>query len=182
VKITFWLSFVLSHLMCGSAVADHAPEWLHASRSSAPQVLNLRPGAVSLRQAIVRFGKPRSQQEVAGFPGESQYVWDLADVTVTVTTMYPPEKRSPDREVIYAIEITDIGESHRVLTEHGLRMGSDLRALVQTYGWRYLTGWRPPLNKEAGVVTFIFQDESELSASFTDRGALVRLFVRASNE
>lgn len=181
-KITLLLTFLLSHLVCGAAVADHAPEWLHASRSSAPRVLNLKPGEVSLRQAIARLGKPQSQRDIDGFTGESEYVWKRTDVTITATTMYPPKRRSADREVIYAIEITANGESHRVLTEHGLRMGSDLRELVQTYGWRYLTGWRRPIDKEAGVVTFIFQDESELSASFTDSGVLVRLFVAASNE
>lgn len=173
---------VLASLLWGPATADHAPEWLHSSRSSAPLVLKLKLGEASLRQAIARLGKPHSKQDLEKFPGESEYVWKLDGLTVTATTQYPPKQRSPDREIVYTIEIAGGAESDRVLTEHGLRMGSGLRELVQTYGWRYMTGWRRPVDREAAVITFIFKDESELSAALSDEGTLVRLFVAASVE
>jgi hypothetical protein len=157
--------------------ADHAPEWLLARRSTAPRVLRLVLDETTLREVIRRWGKPASQKTDEKFPEFADYTWHTGGLTITVGTIFPPAKRSPDRELAHNVEIRGAAGNERVLTEHGLRLGDDLQTLVQTYGWRYLTSWRRTEAGESAAVTFLFQDESELTAWFDDDGRIVRLFV-----
>ncbi|HEY0158951.1 MAG TPA: hypothetical protein VGF28_16825 [Thermoanaerobaculia bacterium] len=159
------------------ATADHAPEWLLAKRSTVPRILGMSVDDVTLADVIRRFGKPTSRQSDPKFPQEALYTWRSGELTVRASTVFPPTSRSPKTEQVTTIEVAGPAASRATLTEHGLRLGDDLRMLVNTYGWRYQTGWRRPQERESAAVTFIFQDESELTAGFDDDGKLVRLYI-----
>ena len=53
------------------AVADHAPEWLLAKRSTILRVLRIKVDGATIRDAIRRFGKPASRTADPKFPGEA---------------------------------------------------------------------------------------------------------------
>ena len=176
--VTIFLSLLLAS---GTPLrADHPPPWLVSKRAILPSILGLSLGHSSLRAACAILGQPNAKHDLTNFPGEAEYVWKLERLTVTGTTMYASANRTRDTETLYAVEI--LGSGARRLTSDDIRIGSSFAAVVNAFGCKYLTDWRPPKRNEAKVITFIFQDDSELSAAFDDRGALVRLFARVATE
>jgi hypothetical protein len=163
-------------------LADHAPEWLLAKRSTVPRVLGMSVDGTTLRDVIRRLGKPSSRTTDPKFPSEAEYTFRSGELTIKVTTMFPPASNSPATENVTSFEISGTAPNERKLTEHGLRLGDGLQTLVQTYGWRYLTHWRRTKGMESAAITILFQDESELTAWFDDDGRIVRVFVRGSVE
>lgn len=176
------ISSIVLAFLSATLAADHPPDWLVSKRSTAPDVLKIRLGTTSIKTTINRFGEPLSRRDLKDFPGEAKYLWEFQGLRIRATTMFPPHHRTASNEMVYALEITSSSDMTRPLTSDGVRLGDDLEALVSTYGWRYLTDWRRPERSESKTITFIFRDDSEVSASFSDAGKLVRLFVRASIE
>ena len=85
-------------------------------------------------------------------------------------------------QVIYAVEVRRRKRKQSsVRTGAGVPLGGNLDALVRAYGSRYMTSWRK-LSPESATVTFVFSNETELSAGFSDSGTIISFLLVESQE
>jgi hypothetical protein len=161
--------------------SDHAPEWLMASVEPERSLARIRVGESTVGDAERLFGAPHRSKAVADDGTETEYTWDLPLSVIVVNTMHPLRTERAG-QTIHAIEVRQKpGKRSSVRTGAGVGMGASLAALTRAYGCRYMTDWRN-LSKESKTVTFIFGNETELSAGFSDSGEVVTLFLMESVE
>lgn len=163
-----------------SASADHAPEWLMSKATPETTLAGLVAGKTTIAEVERRFGKAVAQS-VAEHGLETEYSWHLALSDLTVTTIHARgEKRAT--QIVHSITVRQReGKQSQARTGAGVQFGDTLDALLRAYGTRYLTSWRR-LSPESATVTFVFENETELSAGFSDEGRIIVLFLLESPE
>jgi hypothetical protein len=176
-----FVSFMLACALAKPALTDHAPEWLLSKVQPETRLAGIAVGETTVAGAERRFGRAHTSRLVSEDGTETEYTWHLALSELRVTTMHPP--RAPrENQVIYAIEVRQReGRQSKARTGAGVSVGTTLDALVDAYGTRYMTSWRN-LSAESATVTFIFSNETELSAGFSDSGRIISLLLVESQE
>lgn len=162
--------------------ADHAPEWQMSTKKPETRLAGIQVGKTSIDAARKILGEPARFQDLPESPGEAEYVWEHSDVQVVLGTLYDPEHRSAKGEIVYSVKVSGARAPKGYTTGAGVKLGDDLRALIRAYGPVYSTSWRPS-TLGTTTFTFIFEDETELSASLSyDEGKIVALDLMASIE
>ena len=162
--------------------ADHAPEWMMSTRKPETILAGIHAGKTSIDGARKLLGKPSSSKDLPDYPGEAEYTWEQAGGQIVLGTLFNPEKRTSGEEIVYSVKVSGTKAPARYATGAGVKLGDGLQALIHAYGPVYSTSWRPS-TAEARTFTFIFSDETELSASLSSyEGKIVELDLIASEE
>jgi hypothetical protein len=165
-----------------SARPDHAPEWLVSPAVPETTLAGLSvDDDTTVADIERRFGKADAVKVVAEDGTETEYSWHLANSDLSVTTMHPAGAKQAT-QTIYTVQVVRReGKSSSVRTGAGVPLGANLDALVRAYGSRYMTSWRK-LSSESATVTFVFSNETELSAGFSDSGTIISFLLVESQE
>lgn len=162
--------------------ADHAPEWQMSTRKPETALAGIRAGKTSIDAARKILGKPTRSQDLPDDPGEAEYTWEQAGLQIVLGTSFNPEERTSDKEIVYSVKVSGTKAPARYATGAGVKLGDNLRTLIHAYGPVYSTSWRPS-TPGSTTFTFIFSDETELSASLSHgEGKIVALDLIASEE
>jgi hypothetical protein len=179
-KLVILAALLLS--LVPAARADHAPEWQMSTRKPETALAGIRVGKDSIAEARKVLGQSTRSKDLPDFPGEAEYVWDKGGTQIVLGTGFDPEKRSPRDEIVYSVKVSGTKVPARYATKAGVKLGDDLRALIRAYGPVYTTSWRPS-KPGSQTFTFLFSDETELSASLSSQeGKIVELDLIASQE
>ncbi len=161
--------------------ADHAPGWLTSRAKPETTLAGITVGETTVGEVVRRFGKFQASKHLSEEQTETEYSWHLPRSVITVSTMHAPEIPPNEQTIIYVEARQREGTRSRVRTGAGVVVGSDFEALVRAYGPRYMTSWRK-LSDESSTITFIFSNETELSAGFSDSGQIISLMLGESQE
>ncbi len=179
-KLAILAALLLS--LVPAARADHAPEWQMSTKRPETALAGIHVGKDSIAEARKVLGQPTHSKDLADFPGEAEYTWEKDGLRIVLGTAFDPEKRTPRDEIVYSVKVSGTKAPARYATKAGVKLGDDLRALIRAYGPVYTTSWRPS-NPGSQTFTFIFSDETELSASLSSyEGKIVALDLIASQE
>jgi hypothetical protein len=161
------------------ARSDHAPEWLVSKAAPEMTLLGISVEGLTLADVESRLGHP--QRSTMQSPNEATHEWDLDGVTLWIATMFPEKHDGSAGEKVHAIRVNG-KRSHRAATGAGVHLGDGLDRLVKVYGTRYQTAHVPYMSEESATIIFVFSDETELSAGFSDGGKIISLQLAASIE
>lgn len=179
-KLTILVVLLMS--LVPTVRADHAPEWQMSTKKPETALAGIHAGKTSIDGARKILGQPTSSKDLPDDPGEAEYTWEQAGVRIVLGTLFNPEKRTPGEEIVYSVRISGTRAPARYSTGAGVKLGDTLRALIHAYGPVYSTSWRRA-TLGTTVFTFIFNDETELSASLSnEEGRIVGLDLIASEE
>ena len=175
---------VLVALICCCAwpvLSDHAPEWLVSLAEPETTLARIVVGETTVAQAEKLYGPADASKVVAEDGTETEYVWHLPLSELQATTIHP-RNEAAGTQTIYAVEVRQRqGRRSNARTGAGVAIGADLDALIRAYGPRYMTSWSKGLG-ESGTVSFVFNNETELSAGFSDAGTITSLLLVESQE
>jgi hypothetical protein len=152
-----------------------------STRKPETSLAGILVGKTSIDAVRKRLGNPTRFRDLPNFPGEAEYIWEQDGSKLKMGTMYDSEHRTAEGEIVYTVEVSGARASKRYATGAGIELGDNLAALIHAYGPVYLTSWRPRA-PESPTFTFLFRDETELSAGFSDEGRIVSLSLIASVE
>jgi hypothetical protein len=179
-RLAILAAFLMS--LAPAVQADHAPEWMMSTRKPETTLAGIHAGKTSIDRARKILGDPTSSKDLPDFPGEAEYAWERDGLRIVLGTLFNPEKRTPSEEIVYSVKLSGKKGPARYATGAGVKLGDSLKALIHAYGPVYSTSWRPsPLGST--VFTFIFSDETELSASLSSsEGKIAEIDLIASEE
>ena len=162
--------------------ADHPPDWLVSDATPERWLARIEVGRSTVSQAVDLYGEPSSGGPIPGY-SESSYTWDLPRSVVVAATMHPPD-RPRDEQVIYSLEVREKpGRRSTVRTSAKIGMGSTFAEVVRAYGPKYLTAWREfSGGGYSGSISFVFENDTELSFAFSDEGRVVAIALIESQE
>lgn len=169
------------------AWADHVAEWQMSTRKPETSLAGIRVGKTSIHEARKRLGEPTRAQDLTEEPvpenagKETEYIWERDGILVIVNTLHDSGNRTAGEEIVHGVTVSGARAPKGYKTGAGVELGDDLSALIRAYGPVYLTSWRPP-TAEGTTYTFIFRDETELSAGLSEEGRIVSLALLASVE
>jgi hypothetical protein len=169
-------------LLAGRATADHQPEWLIAKSKPEKVLMGISiEDDATVGQLKKRFGAKPAVEHDKDFPNEATYTWESGGVTVCVTTLF--RSGTPvDRQVVYAVQISGRNASALAKTARGLKLGDGLDDIVRIYGHRYACDFDRRMSNESLTVAITFENETKLSAGFSDAGTIISLALVRSNE
>jgi hypothetical protein len=176
------LTFVLlAACVAAGAAADHPPEWLvsRATPETTLMGISIHDG-VTVGALKARFGVPAVDTDPR-FPNEAHYTWRRGELQVRVTTMYRTGTPQ-DQQSVYAVKVASPREDKRAKTSAGLHLGGTLSDLVNQYGYRYQTQWLRNMSTESSTVVVTFENDTRLSAGFSDAGRIISLELVESQE
>ena len=180
-KIKHILPIVLLAVASTALRADHPPEWLVAKTAPERSLAKIEVGQTKVGEVIRAYGKPTSGGPIKGFSGEAEYVWSLENSELHASTMYPPG-RAREEQIIHAVEVRQKeGKTSGAATGAKVKMGAELKDLIAVYGPIYMTDWRD-LSKESRSISYIFENETELTFGFSDDGHVIAILLAESME
>jgi hypothetical protein len=159
--------------------ADHAREWQMSTRKPEGSLAGIQVGKTSITAARKILGEPTRFRDLPDYPGEAEYVWERSGTQLTLGTQFDPANRTAQGEIVESVELSGTTGSRKYATGAGVKLGDGLQALIHAYGPVYLTSWRKP-TLETTTFTFLFQDDTELSASLSDEGKIVSFLLVGS--
>jgi hypothetical protein len=168
-------------LTVSASWADHAWEWQMSTKKPETSLAGIEAGKTSIAEAQKRLGKPTRFRDLPDFPGAAEYIWEREGSRLELGTLFDEEHRTPEGETVYSVKVSGAKATKMYRTGAGIGLGDDLRTLIRAYGPVYQTSWRPP-TPEKTTFTFLFRDETELSAGLSGEGRIVSIDLIASIE
>jgi hypothetical protein len=172
-------TLLLLLILASAAWADHAPEWLISTASPDLTLAGFTVGASTVGDVVLKYGEPTSADpSPEGY--ETEYNWTRNGYSITALTMHPLDA-ARDKQVVLTLEVRGDWPEPNPSTGAGAALGSTLQDLVHLYGGVYMTHWRS-ISDESATVTFIFEDETELSFGFSRSGRVYAIRLAGSVE
>jgi hypothetical protein len=169
---------VLMMLIAAVSSADHVPEWQMSTRKPEGSLAGIQVGKTSIAAARKILGEPARFRDLPDFPGQAEYIWERSGAQLTLDTEFDSTNRTAQGEIVDSVKLSGVTGPRKYATGAGVKLGDDIQALIHAYGPVYLTSLREK-TLETTTFTFIFQDETELSASLSEEGKIVAFLLVA---